>query len=100
MGLSLLAGPGGLRTRLRGAFLFAITAVLVFSLWLPLILLHADIFRAQFGGNVLHRAGPGLGKTLMAPWSVLGYQFGQVWGYVQPIQAVLYGLALAWGQYR
>ena len=69
--------------------MFALIAVLVFSLWLPLILLHPDIFREQFGSNVFRRAGPGLGSTLLAPWSVLGYQLGQIWEYFQPVQAVL-----------
>jgi hypothetical protein len=77
--------------------LFASAAVPVFALWLPLILLHPDIFRVQFGGNVLNRAGPGLGATLLAPWSILAYQLGQVVEFVQPIQAGLYAIALAWG---
>jgi len=95
--LVLLAAPVDLRTRLSHVFLYALFAVLVFSLWLPLILLHPDIFREQFGSNVFHRAGPGLGATLLAPWSVLDYQLRQIWGYLEPIQAVLYGLALAGG---
>ena len=99
VGLVLLAGPVDLRTRLWHVFLFALTALLVFSLWLPLILLHPDIFREQFGSNVFHRAGPGLGSTLLAPWSVFVYQLRQIWGYLEPIQAILYGLALAGGTF-
>ncbi len=97
VGVALLAAPFELRTRLRDVFLFTLIAMLVFSLWLPLILLHPDIFREQFGSNVFHRAGPGLGSTMLSPWSVVGYQLGQIWGYFQPIQAVFYGLALAGG---
>jgi hypothetical protein len=97
VGLALIATPGDRRTRLADVLLFAFIAVLVFALWLPLILLHPDIFREQFGSNVFHRAGPGLGATLLAPWSVLGYQLRQIWDYLQPIQGVLYGLALAGG---
>jgi hypothetical protein len=94
-GLALLARPGDLRTRSRDAFIFSITALLVFSLWLPLILMHPDIFRAQFVGIVLNRAGQGLGKTMVTPWSILAYQLRQVWEHVQSIQAGLYALALA-----
>ncbi len=97
VGLVLIAAPVDLRTRLRDVLLFALIALLVFSLWLPLILLHPEIFREQFGSNVFHRAGPGLGSTVLAPWSVLGYQLRQIWEYLQPIQAGLYGLALAGG---
>ena len=97
VGLVLLAGPAGLRTRLRDVLGFSLIAALVFSLWLPLILLHPDIFREQFGSNVFHRAGPGLGSTLLAPWSVLGYQLDQIGRYLQPVQSMLYGLALAGG---
>jgi hypothetical protein len=96
-GLVVLARPVELRVRLCHAFLFALTTLLVFSLWVPLILLHPDIFREQFGSNVLHRAGQGLVSTLLAPWSVFPYQLRQIWGYLEPIQAVVYGLALVGG---
>ena len=96
VGLALLAAPGSLLTRLRRAFLFSVVTWLVFALWLPLILLHPEIFRVQFVGVVFNLAGHGLEKTMLTPWSSLAYQLRQVWVYVQPIQAGLYVLALAW----
>jgi hypothetical protein len=84
---------------LRDALWFSATVLGCFSLWLPLILLHPDIFRVQFGSNVLGRAGPGLGAGLLAPWSVLGFQVRQIVGHLQPIQALLYCLALAGGSW-
>ncbi len=58
-GLALLAEPGSIRRRLRTAALLTIIALAVFALWLPLIALHPDLFRAQFGANVLKRRRPG-----------------------------------------
>jgi len=95
-GLALLLRPAALRTRLLDAALFSTLTLLVFSLWLPLIALHPDVFHIQFGNNVLGRAGPGLGATLRAPAPVLVYQVWQIIGHVSPIQAALYGLALCW----
>jgi hypothetical protein len=95
-GLALLAGPGDLRARLRDASIFSIAALLIFSLWLPLISLHPDIFRAQFIDVVLNLAGHGLEKSALTPWSVLGYQLRQVHEHMQSIQAGLYASALAW----
>jgi hypothetical protein len=97
IGLALLAGPGDPRKRLRDVLGFSGIVLLCFSLWLPLILLHTDIFRVQFGSNVFSRAGPGLGAALLAPWSVLGFQLRQILDHLQPIQAALYCLALAGG---
>src|SRR5206468_2541811 len=56
--------------------------------------------RVQFGGNVLFRAGPGLGETLRHPLSTLAFQARQVWGYLGPVQAGLYAAGLAWGLAR
>jgi hypothetical protein len=97
VGLALLAGPGHPWTRLRHLVWFSTIALLCFSLWLLLILLHPEIFRVQFGSNVLGRAGPGLGGALLAPWSVLGFQLRQILVHLQPLQAILYALALAGG---
>lgn len=94
-GLSLLAHPFGivpcvqiaLRLALAGETLagraarigrFGIAAAVAFSMWIPWIIPHTDLFRHQFGGNVLGRAGPGLGSTLLHPGPVLVFQAGQI----------------------
>ena len=97
VGLALLAGPGGWRRRIGELVSFGAIAALVFGLWLPLILLHPDIFRIQFGANVLHRAGPGLGATLLAPWSVLAYQTRQFVEFATLAQALLLGAGVLCG---
>lgn len=97
VGLALLAGPGGWRRRAGDVAAFGAVAALVFGLWLPLILLHPGIFRIQFGANVLHRAGPGLGSTLLAPWSALAYQTRQFVEFATPAQAVLLSSGVLWG---
>ena len=58
----------------------------VFSTWGLLIARHPDLFRVQFGNNVLSRAGPGLGSTLRSPGQALATQAGQALERVQPIQ--------------
>ena len=100
VGLALLAGPGGWRSRIGEAFFFGAIAALVFGLWLPLIFLHPDLFRIQFGANVLHRAGPGLGTTLLAPWSIVAYQVRQFVEFATPAQALLFAAGSAWAVVR
>ena len=96
VGLRLLAKPGPIRRRLRDVAAFSALALAVFSLWGLLIARDPGLFRAQFGNNVLNRAGPGLGATLLSPWPVLAFQARQVLERLQPIQAGLYLLGLAW----
>lgn len=96
VGLVLLIGPGPWRRRLGQAILFGLASLGAFGLWLPMIALHPDLFRIQFGGNVLGRAGPGLGRTLLELPGVVGYQARQSLDHVGPIQAGLYGLGMLW----
>jgi 4-amino-4-deoxy-L-arabinose transferase-like glycosyltransferase len=97
VGLALLTGHGLARKSLGDAALFGSIATLVFALWVPLILLHPEIFRAQFGANVLGRAGPGLGATLLAPWTTLSYQARQFLDFATPMQAFVLSAGAAWG---
>ena len=100
VGLALLVGPGGWRRRIVEAMLYGLAAALAFGLWVPLILLHPDIFRIQFGVNVLHRAGPGLGSTLLAPWPVVAYQARQFLEFATPPQTLLLALGVVWAVAR
>ena len=98
--LAILAGPGRVGRRLLGVILAAGMAFLVLALWIPLIALHPDLFRIQFGGNVTGRAGPGLGRTLLTPVGVLGFQARQFRAFVGPAQAGLYVAGLVWALLR
>ena len=101
VGLWLLARPGiPPARRLRDALIFGGTALAVVGLWLPLIALHPDLFRAQFLGNVIRRAGPGAGRTLLEPLSVFAVQLRRFWGYAGPPQALLFLAGMAWGLFR
>jgi hypothetical protein len=80
--------------------IFGAAALGGFALWTPLIARHPDLFRIQFGGNGLGRAGPGLGRTLLAPGAVLAFQAREIWEHAQPLQATLYLLGLAWALAR
>ncbi len=99
-GLTLLAGPGPLRGRIGTGAGFAAVALATVGLWLPLIALHPDWFRIQFGGNVLGRAGPGLLATLRDVPSVLAFQGWHFWDHAGPIQVGLYALGTAWAVAR
>lgn len=96
VGLTVLATGGRPKRRFGTALIYAGIALGVFALWLPLIALHPDVFRNQFGANVLSRAGPGLGNTLLRPRSVVLYQANQFWQFVGSLQGATYALALAW----
>lgn len=74
----LLSLPGSIGSRLRRLARFGLAVAAGLALWIPLIALHPDLFRRQFGGNVLGRAGPGLGSTLRNPWPALAFQFHQL----------------------
>ncbi|MFO0960272.1 MAG: glycosyltransferase family 39 protein [Isosphaeraceae bacterium] len=94
-GLSMLSHPYGIVVGAQGAgrllFLpgtvwgragrlirFGLAALAGLALWIPLIALHPDLFRRQFGGNVMGRAGTGLGATLLNPLPALAFQFHQL----------------------
>ncbi|QDV34564.1 ArnT family glycosyltransferase [Tautonia plasticadhaerens] len=96
VGLALLIGAGSWRRKLGKAGLFGLASLTAFGLWLPMIALHPDLFRIQFGGNVLGRAGPGLGRTLLGLPGVVAYQARQFLDHVGPIQAGLYGAGMTW----
>ena len=97
VGLWLLARPGPRPTRRLGeALIFAATALAAFALWLPLIAPHPDLFRAQFLGNVIHRASPGLSRTLLHPLLAVGYQLRRLAEYAGPSQASFGLLGIAW----
>ena len=100
VGLRFLTRRRPIRRRLRDASIFSSVALAVFSLWGLLIVRDPDLFRIQFGNNVLNRAGPGLGSTLRAPLPVLAFQAGQALERIQPIQAGLYLTGLAWAVVR
>jgi 4-amino-4-deoxy-L-arabinose transferase-like glycosyltransferase len=92
----LLIGPAPWRRRLGEAALFGLVGLATFGLWLPMIALHPELFRNQFGGNVLGRAGPGLGRTFLGLPGVVAYQARQFLDHVGPIQAGLYGMGVLW----
>jgi hypothetical protein len=94
VGLWILAGTG--RLRLRAALVFAAAVLAVFALWLPLIALHPDLFRTQFGVNVLNRAVPGLSTTSQALLTILGLQALRIARYLTLPQVALYAGGLAW----
>jgi 4-amino-4-deoxy-L-arabinose transferase-like glycosyltransferase len=97
VGLLLLASPGPPQRRAGDAALLAGVALAVFGLWIPLIALHPEVFGIQFFGNVVNRAGPGLGATLLSPLATLAYQARQIAGHLGPIQSGLYLAGVAWG---
>ncbi|WP_169975581.1 ArnT family glycosyltransferase [Tautonia rosea] len=96
VGLALLVGGRPWRRRIGEASVYSAVALAVFGLWLPMIAMHPELFRIQFGGNVLDRAGPGLGETIVGLPGVLAFQAWNAFDHVGPIQAGLYGLGTLW----
>jgi hypothetical protein len=86
--------------RFVDALILTAIALTVFALWLPLIALHPDLFRIQFFGNVLNRAGPGLGSALRGPWDIVSHQARQVWGHLGAVQSILFLSGIAWSMIR
>lgn len=94
VGAWLLFGP--VARRWRAVAVYGLATAAGFGLWLPLIALHPDLFRIQFGGNVTGRAGPGLLATVAHLPAVLALQAGRFVAFVMPAQAVLYGIGIVW----
>jgi 4-amino-4-deoxy-L-arabinose transferase-like glycosyltransferase len=86
----------GIPPRVRAAVLYTAAALATFSLWGIWIAFHPHLFAIQFGGNVLQRAGPGIGRTMLSLESVVRFQLGEIVGLAQPIQAGLYALGVVW----
>ena len=81
----ILSG-GSLRNRLKGFVCFALSVTAAFSLWLPLISVRADLFRAQFIGNILRPTGPGLLSRFVFPYESFADQVPQLIERAHPIQ--------------
>jgi hypothetical protein len=80
--------------KIRNGFVFSAAALMVLSLWLPLILAYPAEFEAQFLPNVFNRGGPGLLHRLIWPWRALQTHAFFQWEYNQAIQFVLLGMGL------
>lgn len=96
VGLALLVGRQPWRRRIGEASVYSAVALAAFGLWLPMIAMRPDLFWIQFGGNVLNRAGPGLGETILGLPSVVAFQAWNALTHIGPIQGGLYGLATLW----
>jgi len=97
VGLWLLTRQAPWRSRAVAALVFSAAVLGTAALWLPLIVLHPDLFQIQFGGVV--RRGDGLVRSLTAPCSVLDFHARMIWEHANPIQATLCALGVAWAAY-
>jgi len=89
IGIWTLARAGsGVERGLRCIALVTATA-LTFSLWVPLIVQAPDLFRAQFGENILRPAGPGLLARMIMPQASFANQIPQLYERAQPIQFLI-----------
>jgi 4-amino-4-deoxy-L-arabinose transferase-like glycosyltransferase len=94
VGLWLVTRAAPWRSRLAAALDFVAAVLATAALWLPLIVLHPDLFRTQFGGILL--LGGGAFRSLTAPWSVLEFHARLVWEHFNPIQSSLCVIGLVW----
>ncbi len=75
--------------RLSAPLRLAAVAVVTCALWLPMIMTYPDEFRAQFGNNILHPAGPGLLSRVLSPWAAFARQAEVTWERAAAIQFCL-----------
>ncbi len=81
-----ILGGGNVRRRMKGFVCFALAVTAAFSLWLPLIAIRADLFEAQFIGNILRPTGPGLASRFLLPYESILDQIPQLIDRAHPIQ--------------
>lgn len=84
---------GSLAARLKRLSGFFLAVAIAFSLWLPLIAMRPDLFAAQFIGNILRPAGPGLLSRFVFPMESFANQIPQLWERAHPIQFSLLSAA-------
>lgn len=61
----------GKRAKSQNVAIVTITALAVFALWIPLILIDTNASLTQIQNNVFNRAGPGLLTRIFWPWESL-----------------------------
>jgi hypothetical protein len=63
-----------------------ITAVCVFALWLPLILMYPEVFEAQFFNNVLRSTKSSVWERAIRPMDAVDYHARLLWEHAGPTQ--------------
>jgi 4-amino-4-deoxy-L-arabinose transferase-like glycosyltransferase len=96
-GVWVIAKRGTLGVRVYRAFVFNGVVAATFALWLPLILQRPDLFRAQFIGNILRPAGPGLLSRFVFPGESFSSEIPQLFDRAHPIQFCMLAAALVLG---
>ncbi len=84
------------KRNITAVLLLTIVSLATFSLWLPLILQHPDIFLEQFRDN----ADPSrthISSHIFKPWQAFAFQSVLIWRHAGPIQTVLMAFGLIVG---
>ncbi len=82
--------------RLRHPCLLAVCALLVFSVWLPMIAIAPEAFRVQLGNQFSGESGRPLWQRALLPWEAMSYQLPMMWGHIGAVQWLVPGGALLW----
>lgn len=77
------------------ALLMSVTLA-IFALWLPLILLHPDIFWKQFDNQFLGHSSGSPFLWLLRPWKSVWYHSRFLWLNIGPVQVLLVLVPLVW----
>jgi hypothetical protein len=85
----LLLRSGRLSRRIRSCVISGSAAILVLSLWLPLIAMEPELFRIQFLNNLRTGSGPGLFSRLLFPWEFVPTQALLIHERVGTIQTIV-----------
>lgn len=96
-GVWTMARSGSFVVRVVRCMVLGLITAATFCLWLPLILQRPDLFRAQFIGNILRPAGPGLLSRFAFPVESFADQIPQLFERAHPIQFTLLAIGLVIG---
>ena len=80
---------GGVLQRFSRCVLLVAATAITFAIWIPLIATATDLFKAQFVGNILRPAGPGLLARFVMPMDSFANQIPQLFQRAHPIQFVV-----------
>ena len=83
-------------SRLTNPSVLAVSAMIVFSIWLPMIAIAPEAFRMQIGNQLSGESGGPLWQRALLPWEAMSYQLPMMWGHIGAVQWLVPGSAAVW----
>lgn len=82
--------------RLINPCVLAVSAALVFSIWLPMIGIAPEAFRMQIGNQLSGESGGPLWQRALLPFEAMSFQIPMMWGHIGAVQWLVPGSAALW----